>query len=110
MNLDFSVEDERFREEARDWLNDNVPRERRPQHIWLQEMQGRMSSGRPSRALFAICGSAIWPRTMLTMSAWPEPITESAFSGVRMWLSAWTRTCFTARLIASACGGPIFSS
>ena len=31
MNLDFTAEDEAFREEARDWLNDNVPTEPRPQ-------------------------------------------------------------------------------
>jgi alkylation response protein AidB-like acyl-CoA dehydrogenase len=30
MDLDFTAEDQRFREEARDWLNDNVPREPRP--------------------------------------------------------------------------------
>ena len=31
-----------------------------------------MSSGRPSFALLARCGSAIWPRTIDTMSAWPD--------------------------------------
>lgn len=30
MNLNFSPEDEKFRAEARAWLNDNVPREKRP--------------------------------------------------------------------------------
>lgn len=30
MNLDFTPEDELFRAEARDWLNDNVPRGQRP--------------------------------------------------------------------------------
>ncbi|MEH6792120.1 acyl-CoA dehydrogenase family protein [Parasphingorhabdus sp.] len=30
MNLDFTPEDELFRAEARDWLNDNVPRDQRP--------------------------------------------------------------------------------
>ena len=31
MNLDFSAADEAFRAEARSWLRDNVPRERRPE-------------------------------------------------------------------------------
>jgi len=31
MDLDFTVEDDLFREEARDWLNENVPTEPRPQ-------------------------------------------------------------------------------
>src|ERR1700730_17955199 len=30
VDLQFSVEDGRFRDEARAWLHDNVPRERRP--------------------------------------------------------------------------------
>jgi alkylation response protein AidB-like acyl-CoA dehydrogenase len=30
MNLDFTPEDKLFRAEARDWLNDNIPRSRRP--------------------------------------------------------------------------------
>ena len=66
MNLDFSVEDERFREEARDWLNDNVPRERRPQQgqamrdfdlAWQRASSttaaGRGSHGRRSMAAVA---------------------------------------------------------
>ena len=32
MDLAFTAEDRQFRERARDWLNDNVPRERRPHH------------------------------------------------------------------------------
>jgi alkylation response protein AidB-like acyl-CoA dehydrogenase len=30
LRFDFSAEEQRFREEAREWLNENVPRERRP--------------------------------------------------------------------------------
>ncbi|MFT5137463.1 MAG: alkylation response protein AidB-like acyl-CoA dehydrogenase [Halioglobus sp.] len=32
MDLSFSTEDKEFRERARDWLNENAPRERRPHH------------------------------------------------------------------------------
>ncbi len=32
MDLSFSKADKQFREKARDWLNENVPRERRPHH------------------------------------------------------------------------------
>ena len=32
MDLNFSPEDKQFRERARDWLNENAPRERRPHH------------------------------------------------------------------------------
>ena len=32
MNLDFTDEDKQFREEAREWLNANAPKERRPHH------------------------------------------------------------------------------
>ena len=76
----------------------------------MHERQGRTSSARPSRALFAMWGSAIWPRTMLTMSAWPEAITWSAFSGVRTWLSDCTLAWRTACLTRSANGGPSLSS
>jgi alkylation response protein AidB-like acyl-CoA dehydrogenase len=31
MNLDFTPEDRRFREEVRDWLHDNVPKEKEPE-------------------------------------------------------------------------------
>ena len=61
-----------------------------------------MSSARPSKALRPSCGSAIWPRTMLTMSACPAPMTVLAASGVRMWLSHWTRACVTTCFRASA--------
>lgn len=32
MDLNFSNEDQRFRDQARDWLHDNAPKERRPHH------------------------------------------------------------------------------
>ena len=32
MDLNFTAEDKQFRERARDWLNENAPRERRPHH------------------------------------------------------------------------------
>jgi alkylation response protein AidB-like acyl-CoA dehydrogenase len=32
MDLDFSKEEQQFREQARDWLQDNVPEDRRPHH------------------------------------------------------------------------------
>ena len=32
MDLNFSAEDKQFREQARDWLNENAPRQRRPHH------------------------------------------------------------------------------
>jgi len=34
MDLNFTPEDRRFREEAREWLNQNVPRTRRPHGSW----------------------------------------------------------------------------
>jgi alkylation response protein AidB-like acyl-CoA dehydrogenase len=37
VNLDFTAEDDRFRAEARDWLNDNIPRE--PEPVEGQEMR-----------------------------------------------------------------------
>ncbi len=36
MNLDFTAEDDLFREEARDWLQDNVPRTPQPPDGWPQ--------------------------------------------------------------------------
>ena len=68
-----------------------------------------MSSGRPAAALLARCGSAIWPRTMETRSARPSLSTLSAFSGVRMWLSAVTSAWRTVDLITAARSAPSFS-
>ena len=65
-----------------------------------------MSSARPSRALLAKCGSAICPRTMETRSAWLADNTASAFSGVRIWLSAITKAWVTAPLSTSASSAP----
>ena len=44
-------------------------------------MQARISSVRPSRALVAKTGSAIWPRTTPIMSAGPSARIRSASAG-----------------------------
>ena len=69
-------------------------------------MHGRTSSSRPVRALATRCGSAIWPRTIETMSAWPAASTSSAAGAVRMWLSAWTTACLVTAFSAAANGSP----
>ncbi len=69
-------------------------------------MHGRTSAARSARVLATRCGSAIWPRTMLTRSAWPAASTASAAAGVRMWLSAWTTARETTFLSAAANGAP----
>ena len=56
----------------------------RPKQPWLQAMQARISSVRPSRALIASSGSAIWARTMPIMSACPSASTFSARAGSLM--------------------------
>ena len=48
---------------------------------WLQAMQARISSMRPSRALLGISGSEIIARVMPHMSAWPAASTPSAICG-----------------------------
>ena len=70
---------------------------------WLQPMQARMSSARPSRAFFAMSGSQIMARVMPHMSAWPELSTCSAICG---WLMrpATNTGMSTLALVAAAKG------
>ena len=54
------------------------PLKTRPMQPWLPRMQWTISSSRPSRALFANSGSAIWARVIATMSAFPAARISSA--------------------------------
>jgi len=74
------------------------------QHIWLQEMQRRMRSAPPAFTFETQCGSANLARTMLDRVGMAAFSREAAFSGVRIWLSDWTRMCFTLRLISAVSG------
>ena len=69
-------------------------------------MHGRTRSACPALALATRWGSAIWPRTIDTRSAWPAASTSSAACGVRMWLSACTTAWLVTCSSAAANGSP----
>ena len=79
------------------------PPGRWPMHAWLQAMQARISSARPSAALVANSGSAMKARAMAITSASPSVSARSASWGWLMRPQARTGTD-TASRIARAAG------
>ena len=76
----------------------------RPMQSWLQEMQSRSSSTRPSRALRAVSGSAICCRTIPTRSQIPSASACSAWAG-----SLIRPTPTTGRSVTSRSAAAVYS-
>ena len=71
-----------------------VARATAPAHLVARDARPNLVGPAPRRALATRCGSAIWPRTIETMSACPAASHVLGVGrGVRMWLSAWTSAC-----------------
>jgi len=73
------------------------------QHIWLQNAaaDALRATGLHLRDPMRIGDLAAHDADRVGMAGLQQ---EAAFSGVRIWLSDWTRMCFTLRLISAVSG------